>query len=127
MTSGLTQAADYTIGTPHALAATTTTARYTLASAGLVQYASGGSVPCYMRFHADGARLAVRFGNSTVEASFTAVSTVAVDVLTAVATAAHTVVADGQVDRIRVPDRATHFAIISSAATGHVRFAVASG
>lgn len=127
MTTGLIQASDYTIGTPHALVATATTARYTLASAGVVQFASGGSVPCYMRFHADGARLAVRFGNSAVQASITAVSTVAAEVLTAAATAAHSVIADGQVDRIRVPQGATHFAIISSAATGHVRFAVASG
>lgn len=129
--SALDQAADFTLRTPHAIASATSSDYITLASLGFDSKANAGAaagvMPAYLYVHADGAKVALRFGAVGVVASLTATSTVVSNAVTVPgATVPHVVVESGQIMRVMVPEGAAVVAHVSSATGGYVRLTRAS-
>ena len=129
--SAIDQASEFTLRTPHAIASATASDYITLTSLGFDTKVNAGTtagvMSAYLYVHADGVKVALRFGASGTTVSLTATSTVASNAVTvAGATVPHVVVESGAVMRVMVPDGAAVVAIVSSATGGYVRLTRAS-
>lgn len=129
--SAIDQASEFVLRTPHAIASATASDYITLTSLGFNAKANAGSTAgvtsAYLYIHADGVKVALRFGASGTTVALAATSTVTSNAISdAGSTVPHVVVESGAVMRVMVPDGAAVVAIVSSATGGYVRLTRAS-
>lgn len=115
------QASDFTIGTPHPFAASTSSQWASLASLGL----SAGS---FVLLQSDGCKGYFRFGAASLTVDGTTRSTVSGGAVTATAAnAPHVRTSDGLPIRTRIPIDAVAIAFAADSASGLVMIANATG